>query len=83
MTLMDYLLNKIIAPIIVGVAIPTILGIGSQLNNGNWSIWLEQVPLYIWVFFLVLIIIWISIILVRRRYKETDDLDAGYGSIGF
>lgn len=41
MTLMDYLLNKIIAPIIVGVAVPTILGIGSQLNNGNWSIWLE------------------------------------------
>ena len=81
MKIIQFLLNNIVAPLVVLLMAPIIIGIASKINTGNWMEWFGLVPNAFWIFFGAVIFLWFIIINIRNRVKQLQNLDTGPGFV--
>jgi ribosomal protein L37AE/L43A len=79
MKIAQFLLDKIVAPLLVVLLTPIIIGIGSKIKTGDWIEWFGLIPNTLWIVFGLFILLWIIVIAIRRRVKQLQELDAGPG----
>lgn len=77
MKIIQFLLDKIVAPLVVMVLTPIIIGTASKINTGNWMKWFGLIPKRAWIIFGLIIFLWIAIIVIRNRLKQLQKLNAG------
>lgn len=82
MKIIQFFLDKIVAPMLVVLLTPIIIGIASKINTGDWMVWFGIIPKTAWIVFGLVIFLWIIIIAIRSRVKQSQKLDADYGVIG-
>jgi len=70
MKVVNFLLDKIIAPILLALLIPVVTGIGSKASTGNWFEWFASVPNQVWITLAAIFAIWILAIAIRYRIKQ-------------
>lgn len=75
-----FLLNKIIAPLVVALLTFMIISIASKIDTGDWMEWFGLIPRTIWIIFGLIIFLWIIVIAIRNRFKQMRKLDAGSGA---
>jgi hypothetical protein len=66
----NWLLDKIIAPIITGLVIFIVTSIGSKASTGNWLMWFTTIPKPVWVTVATLLVLWILASAIHRRIKH-------------
>lgn len=79
MKIIQFLLDRIIAPLVVVLLTPIIIGIASKINTGDWIKWFGIIPKESWIIFGIVIFLWVIIIAKRNRIKKLQKLDAGPG----
>ena len=72
-----FLLDKIVAPIVVALLTPIIISIASKINRGNWMELFGLIPGTLWIIFGLGVFLWVIIIVIRNRVKQLQKLDAG------
>jgi ribosomal protein L37AE/L43A len=80
MKIIQFLLQKIVAPLVVGLLTPIIIGIASKINTGDWTKCFGLIPKTLWIIFGVVIFLWVIIIAIRNRVKQLQELDVGPGA---
>ena len=70
MKAVNFLLDKIIVPILLAFLIPIVTGIGSKASTGNWLEWFANVPIQVWITLIILFALWILVIAIRYRIKN-------------
>lgn len=73
--MVQFLLDKIVAPLVVVLLTPIIIGIASKINTGDWMKWFGLIPKTAWIIFGLFIFLWF--ILIRNRVKQLQELDTG------
>lgn len=68
--LSNWLLNKIIAPVITGLIIFIVTSIGSKASTGNWLEWFATIPKPVWVTVGTLLVLWILASAIHHRMKR-------------
>jgi ribosomal protein L37AE/L43A len=79
MKIIQFLLNRIVAPLVVTLFTPIIIAIASKINNGDWLKLFGLIPNTLWIIFGVLIFLWVIIIAIHNRVKKLQKLDASPG----
>jgi len=79
MKIVQFLLDKIVAPLLVVLLTPIIISIASKINTGDWMEWFSLIPNTLWIVFGLVIFLWVIIIAIRSRVKQLQKLDAGPG----
>lgn len=79
MKIIQFLLDKIIAPLLVALLTPIIIGIASKINTGDWMEWFGLIPNTLWIVFGLVIFLWVIVIAIRNRVKRLQKLDADPG----
>jgi ribosomal protein L37AE/L43A len=79
MKIIQFLLDKIVAPLVVALLTPIIIGVASKINTGDWIKWFGLIPKTFWIIFGIVIVLWVIIIAIRNRVKQLQELDAGPG----
>jgi len=77
MKMVQFLLDKIVAPLVVVLLTPIIIGIASKINTGDWMKWFGLIPKTAWIIFGLVIFLWFIIIAIRNRVKQLQELDTG------
>ena len=76
MKIIQYLLDKIVAPLFVGLLLTIIIAIASKINTGDWIEWFGLIPNTWWIGFGLVISLWVIIIAIRNRVKQTHESDS-------
>ena len=79
MRIVQYLLDKIIAPLLVGLLTPIMIGIVSKIKTGDWMKLFGIIPNTLWIVVGLVIFLWIVIIVILGRIKQLQELNAGPG----
>lgn len=79
MKVVNFLLDKLFAPILLALLIPVVTGIGSKASTGNWLEWFTSVPSQVWIMLLIIFALWILVIAIRFRIKHLRE--GGYSPI--
>ncbi len=79
MKITQFLLDKIVAPLLIVLLTPTLIGIGSKIKTGDWIEWFGFIPNTLWIAFALFILLWIIVIAIRRRFKQLQRLDTSPG----
>ena len=69
MKIIKFLLNEIVAPLIVALLTPILIAIYSNFKTGNWKQSFYNIPFFIWLTISIIIILWIILITIKRRIK--------------
>jgi len=77
MKIIQFLLDKIVAPLIVTVLTPIIIIVASKINTGDWTKWFGFISKTTWIIFGLIVFLWIIIIIIRNRVKQLQKLNAG------
>jgi len=77
MKIVQFLLDKIVAPLVVVLLTPVIISIASKINTGDWIEWFGLIPKTAGIIFGVVIFLWVIIIVIRNWVKQLQELDAG------
>lgn len=72
MKVIQFFLNKIIAPLVVGLLLFLITGVFSQINTGNYWHFFARIPLTVWIIIGLIVLIWIIIIVYRKKLIEME-----------
>lgn len=72
MKVIQFFLNKIIAPLVVGLLLFLITGVLSQINTGNYWRFFARIPLTVWIIIGLIILIWIMIIVYRKKLMRLE-----------
>jgi len=75
----EFLIDKIIAPLVVASLTPITISIISKINTGDWAELFGLIPKIFWVIFSISILAWIAIIVIHKRVKRLQELDSGPG----
>ncbi len=73
MSVKESLLNNLAIPLLLAVLLPIAGAFGSLLSTGEWITWIQLIPLYGWIIFLILIVVWIVAIFIYRRLEKIKD----------
>jgi len=79
MRIVQFLLDKIVAPLLVVLLTPIMIGIVSKINTGDWMKLFGFIPNTLWIVFGLVIFLWIVMIVIRRRIRQLQELNAGPG----
>jgi len=71
-----FLLNQVIAPLVVLFFAPAVVAISSRLETGEWINWFTNIPLKVYYLFTLFIIGWLIIVLVNQRIKKVNKLNS-------
>lgn len=74
-------LNRLIYPLLVGFLMPLVTILGSHFATGDYSNWINHIPFYVKVGFIVVIVLWLGIILIRKRLKAIEPSGVGAFSV--
>ena len=66
----NWLLDKIIVPILLILLTPIVTSIGSKASTGDWLKWFATAPALVWVILAIIFTLWIIAIAVRRHIKQ-------------
>jgi ribosomal protein L37AE/L43A len=77
MKIFDCLLNNIVCPLVVLILAPSLIGILSKLNTGEWMSWFMSIPKIYWGNIGFLFFLWIIIIIIRIRLKQINKSNTG------
>jgi len=77
MKIIQFLLDRIVVPLVVGLLTPIIIGIASKINTGDWTKLFGLIPKTLWIIFGVVIFLWVIIIAIHNRVKQLQELDVG------
>lgn len=78
---LEDLLNNFLYPLLVAFFMPLATILGSQLTTGDYTKWINQIPFLGKVVFIVVIILWLGIILIRKRLKVIEPSGVGAFSV--
>ncbi len=73
MSIKESILNNLAIPVLLAVLLPIAGALGSFLSTGEWIAWIQLIPWYGWIIFLLLILVWIIAIFIYRRFKKIKD----------
>lgn len=79
MKIKQFLLDKIVGPLLVVLLSSIIFGVGSKINTGYWTGWFGRIPRVAWVIFAAVFFLWVIIIVIRKRIKQLKKLNYGAG----
>lgn len=65
----NWLLDKIIVPILLMVLAPIVTSIGSKVSTGNWFEWFATTSVLVWVILAIIFVPWI-VFAIHRRIKH-------------
>ncbi len=71
------LLNEIILPVIVIIVTPFAIAFSSKISTGDWLKWFSSIPKWFSIIFIILVLLWYVIIIIRKRLIRTRELDSG------
>lgn len=77
MKIVQFLLDRIVVPIVVVLLTPIIIGTLSQINTGDWIEWFDLIPKTGWIIFGLVIFLWVIGIVIYKRVKQLQKLDTG------
>ena len=72
---LTWLADRIIAPLIVSLLTPLVIGAFSQYSTGDWLKLINRIPVIYWELFFAMMFLWGVGILVRRRQLKVADLN--------
>jgi hypothetical protein len=72
MKVIQIFLNKIIAPLVVGLLLFLITGVLSQINTGNYWRFFARIPLTVWIIIGLIVLIWIMITVYRKKLMRLE-----------
>lgn len=70
-------LSKVVFPIVLSVFTPSAVLVGSKISTGDWMNWLHNIPIKIFVWFGIVILVWVICALLFQRYKTITALNQG------
>jgi hypothetical protein len=73
MKVIQFFLDKIIAPLVVGLLLFLVAGILSQINTGDYWQFFARIPLTVWIIIGLIALIWIIIIVYRRKLIKLEN----------
>lgn len=75
------LLDRVIYPLLVSLLTPVAVAVGSKIVTDDWTKWFRLIPKPAWVILGLVILLWVVIILIRKRLKRLEELNAGPAAI--
>jgi len=73
------ILDRLVFPLFVFILTPIVAIIGSEVSTGEWLGWISKVPTLAYFIVTLVMVLWLSVILVRKRLNYLREQDAGIG----
>lgn len=77
MKITQFLLDKIIGPLVVYILWLLITSILSKMNTGDWLQFFRRISITTWLIAGIVFLAWIIFVVIRNRIKYIKNLDAG------
>jgi hypothetical protein len=75
--MIESLLKDLIRPLLLLALAPSATALGSRIATGDWTKWFRLIPKPVWIGLVLVILVWVAIILIRKRLKQIRESDAG------
>ncbi len=69
MKMAQYLVDKLVIPLVVGLLLPILTGLGSKIITGDLE-WFYLIPKRFWIIFGMIIFLWVIITVIHKRNKQ-------------
>ena len=76
--MLDKLFEKLFIPLVLAVLTPVAAVLGSRIASGSWTEWIERVPIPARIAFGIVMLLWIAVVLVRKRLKAVRESEIGH-----
>jgi len=81
--MLDKLFEKLFIPLVLAILTPVAAVLGSWIVSGSWTEWIERAPIPAWIAFGTVMLLWIAVILVRKRRKAVRESEIDYTPYGW